>query len=156
MQLQEAQKTDKQYLNKMPPRVTKPYVCGLLWPHSWGPRHPSPPLNLHHPSAGSFSLSYLLPHVRVYFTWLSSTAIEFGCSVSLSCLTVCAPIDGNLPVSSVLGIFQARILKWVAVPSSKGSSRPRDQTRVSCGCCIGRQILYHGASWEARSVPISR
>ena len=47
------------------------------------------------------------------------------------------------PPLSVHGIVQARILEWVAVPSSRGSSRPRDQTRVSCNSCIGRQVLFH-------------
>ena len=42
--------------------------------------------------------------------------------------------------SCVHGIFQARILEWVASSSSKGSSRPRDQTHISY---IGRQIIYH-------------
>ena len=40
-------------------------------------------------------------------------------------------------------ILQARILEWVAIPSSKGSSGPRGQTRVSCSFCLGRQILYY-------------
>ena len=43
-------------------------------------------------------------------------------------------------------IFQAKILEWVAMPSSRGSSGPRDQI---CIFCIGRQILYHCATWEA-------
>ena len=43
-----------------------------------------------------------------------------------SCPTLCNTVDDNLPVPALHGIFQARILKWVAVPSSKGSSRPRD------------------------------
>ena len=51
--------------------------------------------------------------------------------------------------SSVHGIFQARILGWVAISFSRGSSWPRDRTRVSCVCCIGRWILYHWATWEA-------
>ena len=42
--------------------------------------------------------------------------------------------------------FQARILKWVAISFSRGSSWPKDQTQVSC---IGRWILYHWATWEA-------
>ena len=46
--------------------------------------------------------------------------------------TLCEPVDCSLPGSSDHGIFQARILKWVAMPTSRGSSRPRDQTRVSC------------------------
>ena len=53
------------------------------------------------------------------------------------------PMDYSPPdLSSVHGIFQARILEWVAMPSSRGSSRPSDPTRVSCGSCIGKQILY--------------
>ena len=47
------------------------------------------------------------------------------------------------PGSSVHGIFQARILEWVAVSFSRGSSRPRDQSWVSCTSCVGKQILYH-------------
>ena len=47
------------------------------------------------------------------------------------CLTLCDPLDCSLPVSSVHGIFQARILECVAIPFSRGSSRPKDQTRVS-------------------------
>ena len=52
----------------------------------------------------------------------------------------CDPMDCSLPHSSVHGISQARILEWVAMPSSKGSSWSRDRTRVSC---IDRQIVYH-------------
>ena len=48
----------------------------------------------------------------------------------------------SLPGSSVHGIFQARILEWLAIFSSRGSSRPRDQTHISCISCIGRWILY--------------
>ena len=46
-----------------------------------------------------------------------------------SCLTLCDPMDNSPPGSSVHGILQARILEWVAVPSSRGSSQPRDWTR---------------------------
>ena len=56
------------------------------------------------------------------------------CSVAQLCPTLCHP-----PGSSVCGILQARILEWVAMPFSRGSSRPRDRTRISC---IGRWILY--------------
>ena len=49
-----------------------------------------------------------------------------------SCPTLCNPIDGSPPGSSVPGILQARILEWVAMPSSRGSSQPRDGTQVSC------------------------
>ena len=48
-----------------------------------------------------------------------------------SCLTLCDPKAFSLPGSFVHGILQARILEWDAMPSSRGSSQPRDRTRVS-------------------------
>ena len=45
--------------------------------------------------------------------------------------------------SSVHGILQATILEWAAIPSSRGSSGPRDGTHVSYIYCTGRQVLYH-------------
>ena len=58
-------------------------------------------------------------------------------------LTLCGPMDYRLPVSSVHGVLQARILEWISMPSSRASSRPRDQTCISCISCTGRQVLYH-------------
>ena len=52
-------------------------------------------------------------------------------------------INCSLPGSSVHGILQARILKWVATPSSRRSSRPRDQTRISYVSWFGKQVFYH-------------
>ena len=63
--------------------------------------------------------------------------------------TFCNPMDCSLPGSSAHGILQARILEWVAIFSSRGSSQPRDWICDSCVFCIGRQILYHWATWEA-------
>ena len=51
--------------------------------------------------------------------------------VTQSCPTLCDPVDCSLQGSSVHGIFQARVLEWVAISFSRGSSRPRDQTQVS-------------------------
>ena len=51
------------------------------------------------------------------------------CVCAQSCLTLCDLMDCNsLPGSSVHGIFQARIVEWVVISYSRGSSRPRDQT----------------------------
>ena len=55
--------------------------------------------------------------------------------------------DSNPPGSSVHGIHQARILEWLAMPSSRGSSWPRHQTHGSSASCIGRQILHHWATF---------
>ena len=52
--------------------------------------------------------------------------------VAQSCPNLCNPMDCSLPGSSVHGIPQARLLEWVAIPFSRGSSRPRDETQVSC------------------------
>ena len=60
-----------------------------------------------------------------------------------SCPTLCNPLDYSPPGSPVQGIVQARILEWVAMPSSKGSSWSRDWTCVSYISCVGRQILCH-------------
>ena len=54
------------------------------------------------------------------------------CVCAQSCLTLCNPMDCSLLGSSVHGIFQARILEWVAIPFSRGSSQLRSQSRVSC------------------------
>ena len=54
-------------------------------------------------------------------------------------MTLCDPMDYNPPGSSIQGIFQARILEWVAISFSRGSSRPRDQTDISwVSCTAGR------------------
>ena len=51
------------------------------------------------------------------------------------CLTLWDPRDCSMPGSSVHGVLQARILEWVAISFPRRSSRPRDQTRVSCRSC---------------------
>ena len=51
--------------------------------------------------------------------------------VTQSCPTLCDPMDCSLPGSSIRGIFQARVLEWVAVSFPRRSSQPRDQTQVS-------------------------
>ena len=67
-------------------------------------------------------------HLKVYKSRLSE--------VAQSCPTLCNPMDSSQPGSSVHGIFQVRILEWVAISFSRGSCRPRDRTRVSC--IVGR------------------
>ena len=56
--------------------------------------------------------------------------------VAQLCLTLCNPMDRSSPGSSVCGVFQARILEWVAVSFSRGSSPPRDRTPISSLSCI--------------------
>ena len=59
-----------------------------------------------------------------------------ACSVAKLCLTLCVLMDCSPPGYSVHGVLQARILKKVAMPSSRGSSRPRDRASIFCISCI--------------------
>ena len=73
---------------------------------------------------------------------------ESESEVAQSCLTLCYPVDCSPPGSSVHGILQARILEWVAISFSRGSSQPRDRTPVSriVGRCFNlwatREVRY--------------
>jgi len=61
--------------------------------------------------------------INLVFVW-------YVCACLVTQSTLCDPMDCRLPGSS--GIFQTRVLEWVAMPSSRGSSWPRDQTHISC------------------------
>ena len=65
------------------------------------------------------------------------------------CPALSDPMDFSLPGSSVHGIFQVRILEWVASFYSRASSLLRNRIHVSCISYIGRWILYYCATWEA-------
>ena len=61
--------------------------------------------------------------------------------VAQSCLTLCDPMDWCLLGSSIHGIFQARVLEWVAISFSRGSSQSRDGTHTSHISCTARELL---------------
>ena len=65
--------------------------------------------------------------------------------------TLCDPIGCSPPGSSVHGILQARILGYVAMPSSKGSSRPRNWMHISHIFGIARQVLHHSCQLESHN-----
>ena len=67
--------------------------------------------------------------------------------VTQSCPTLCNPMDCSLPGSSLHGIFQTRILEWVAISFSRGSSQPRDWTQVS------HTVGKHFTIWATRKPP---
>ena len=74
--------------------------------------------------------------------WVS----EWVSEVARLCPTLCDPMDWSLPASSIHGIFQARVLEWVAISFSRRSSRPRDWTWVSH--IVGRRFTI----WANREV----
>ena len=77
-------------------------------------------------------------------SWTSPVCIH-----AQSCMTLWDPMDCSPAGSPVHGISQAKVLEWVAISFSRGSSWPRDWTRVSCISCSGRQILHYWDTWEA-------
>ena len=94
-------------------------------------------------------LVLIITTVCIYDATITSKGLEICvvlCLVSQSCPTLCDPMDCSPPGSSVQGILQARILEWVAMPSSRRSSQPRDQTQVSCNA--GR-FFTSWATWES-------
>ena len=88
------------------------------------------------------------------------TCFTYSCLAAKLCPALCNSMDYIPPGSLVRGISQARILEWVAISFSRGSSQPRDQTHISC---INRKIPYCGATREPHfahsrvymSIPIS-
>ena len=76
-----------------------------------------------------------------------------ACMHTQQCPTLCNPMDCSPPGFSVHGIFQARVLEWVTLFSSRESSQPRGQTLISC---IGRRILYQWATWETLDIYVER
>ena len=69
--------------------------------------------------------------------------------MTLSYSTLSALMDYSPSGSSVHEIIQTRILEWVVIPFSRGSSQPRNWTQVSC---VGMWILYYCATWEAQFI----
>ena len=70
------------------------------------------------------------------------------------CLTLCDPMDCSPLSFSVHGISQAKILEWVAISSSRGSSRPTDRTRVVLHWQADSLLLTHlGSPWEWLDLP---
>ena len=117
---------------------------GLPSQESWsGLPFPSPGY-LHHPEIG-LPVEPTSPTLADGVFTAEPTGKTNSCvraKLLQSYLILCDPMDSTPPGSTVHGIFQARILEWVAVPSSRGSSQPRDQTHTFMSP-IGRQALYH-------------
>ena len=97
------------------------------------------------PVALALTIIYTLS-IIIFIVILPSLLHSAGAQSSLA---PCDPLDCSLPGSSVHGILQARTLEQVAISYSRGSSRPRDRTHISCVSCTGRLILYHCTTWEA-------
>ena len=102
---------------------------------------PTSPLSNPCPSLVHIIHHQLTSCIILLLTYLVDISVQFSRSVMW-------PMDCTSPSFSLHGISQARILEWIAISFSRGSSPPRDWTHISC---IGRQILYHWATWKAYS-----
>ena len=80
---------------------------------------------------------------HLFFNTFTEHLLQPCVSVKLLqlCLALCDSMDCSLPGCSALGILQGRILGWVAMSSSKASSRPRDQIHISCGYCTAGRFF---------------
>ena len=74
---------------------------------------------------------------------------RLACSVTSVLADSLRPYGLYPPGSSVPEILQTKILEWVAMPSSRGSSQLRDQTHISCISCIAGAFFSHWATWKA-------
>ena len=81
---------------------------------------------------------YTHTHTNIYISEYICVCV---CFVAQSCLILCYSLDSSSTGSSVHGIFQARILEWVAMHSSRGSFWPRDRTCISCVSCIASELF---------------
>ena len=111
-------------------------------------------MNRHLPGTGSLGKALELPGNRGQNP-PSFLFLELGLCcvlhlVAYSCLCFCDALDCSLPSSSVHGIFQARILKWVVISYSWGSSHPRDRNLLYFLYC--RQILSLLSHWGSPRV----
>ena len=82
-------------------------------------------------------------------SWLFTTVRALCSKLLQSCLTLCNPISCSQAASSVHGILQARILKWVIMPSCRGSSWLRNQMHVLYVSCIGGGFFTTSITWES-------
>ena len=99
-------------------------------------------LGMAHLSICSFNLETLpSPPLPINHYILINLPPWCACMYDQSYLTLCDPVDCCPPASSAHRIFQARVLEWVAISYSRGSSQPKDQTQISC---IGRRFLPLG------------
>ena len=86
-------------------------------------------LLFHHAAAKPCQLTFYKRQFILYVVWIY---FKITCMLSrFNCVLLCDPRDCSPPGSSVHGILQTRILEWVAISFSRGSSRPRDRTHVS-------------------------
>ena len=117
--------------------VAIPFSRGSSWPRDW--------TQLSYMAGRFFTiLATLLLQLHI-LELFSELFMKKESEVAQSCPTLCDPLDCSPPGSSIHGIFQARILEWVAISFSRRSSQPRNWTQVSriIGKCFTVWAMTH-------------
>ena len=116
-----------------------------------------------HPYIFWYMVQLFCPPIIGLFAFLSLSCVFFyilginslsdkWSEVTQLCPTLCDPMDCSLSGSSVHGIFQARVLEWITISFSRGSSWPRNQTPVSC--ITGRRFTIWAKAFSKYLLPI--
>ena len=114
--------------------------------------HQAPTPSLPPPSNATSGYSPGSVPDRVPLVWALKHGKKKEREVAQLCLTFCDPMDCSLPGSSIHGIFQARVLEWVAIVFSRESSQPKDRTQVSR--VASRRVSHLVAQLRPRGNPI--
>ena len=129
-----------------------PSWFGILWDVFGVPPEPRSCVGITPVSMASLQVHPLLPETPVFpgfhhirCVWCVVNVQSFS---HIQLFVTPWTVARQAPLS--MEFSRPRILEWVAMPSSRGSSQPRDQTHVSCVSCIGRWIFYHCATQEAQ------
>ena len=136
--MQETQKTWFQSLVRKMPWRKKPFQYSCLG----NPKDRRAGQATVHKELKGAGHDWVTKYALIYITMKEKKVL-----VAQSCPTLCDPMDGSPPSSSLHGILQARILKWVMISFCRGSSWPRGQTKVSH--IAGRLFTV----WDTRETP---
>ena len=148
--------TFSKLLNFSEPQMRNPWSSYWASVRFWPPYPNSPPYHRYSPF---YHLAHFLPNsppnLKCFPLWIYLLPIVYVTLVirprravprarTLSCVPFFwDSMDCSLPGSSAHELFQARILEWVAISYSRGSSQTRDRTCISYVSCTGRRVLYH-------------
>ena len=94
-------------------------------------------------------MTHMCTYMAYTYTHLFIHIYTCTCQLLQSCLTFQDPMDCSPPGSSVYGIFQAKVVEWVSMPSSRGSFWPRDWTRISCASRVAGGFFTCWVTGEA-------
>ena len=151
-------RTPKTFILSTGMRGSRKYIGGLRKMHAFHRKINPPKIQWCFQGPGIWGMSDCLKNIgqmtlQSVPKWERSTI--FACMHVLSRVWLFVTLCIVAHILLLHGIFQTRIPLSAANSYSRGSSWPRDRTHISCISCIGKQILYHWATWEDYNTEIS-